>query len=187
MGERVGLCHLSGIQLIRNVFTAALLHSILTFIEENDHIGAWSCELANNSVYWSPQLYTLLGVEPSRIKLSFDVYEQIVHPDDRSNLGEKHAVELGGPVGDREFRVFDRTAQFAGSAAWDRCCTGPMGRHGAPLDLLGMSRRYEKPGPVRPALEGTRQALRKLAGGDVWISSPWDSVGGTPAVWPGWD
>lgn len=99
-------------------------------------IGSWERDLVTNEVWWSPEIYRLLEVEPDESGPSFAVFFNRVHPDDRANVlarvteaersGEPyvsyHRVVLpSGTVRtfyDRAFVVFDtagRPARLVGT------------------------------------------------------------------------
>ncbi len=45
--------------------------------------GLWYWDSADGRVEWSPELYTLLGLDPSRCEPSLDAWRAAIHPDDR--------------------------------------------------------------------------------------------------------
>ena len=44
--------------------------------------GVWDYDLAANTVFWSPTVYTLLGYQPGECEPSVENWENRVHPDD---------------------------------------------------------------------------------------------------------
>lgn len=47
------------------------------------HIGNWSYDLETNTTYWTDEMYRIYGLEPQSVKLSFDQFLKLVHPEDR--------------------------------------------------------------------------------------------------------
>ncbi len=45
-------------------------------------LGYWEWDLVGDEVYWSDELYAMLGVQPGEIAASLDAFCQFVHPDD---------------------------------------------------------------------------------------------------------
>ncbi len=152
-------------------FPAAILRPLLDYVEEGEQIGVWLCELSNSSVYWSGRLFTLLGLDAANVQASLSIYQSIVHPDDRDEFSGKQPAELGGPLGDREFRIIRPN----GIIRWIRSRGQILYRpDGTPWRAIGYARditdeREARAGAV--ALEGAKHSLRKLAGGDIWVSA----------------
>ena len=48
------------------------------------HCGSWSFLLSGECDYWSPELYKILGFDPSKGIPPLSEYVKLVHPDDRS-------------------------------------------------------------------------------------------------------
>ncbi len=48
------------------------------------HIGNWSIDLENNTIFWTDELYRIYGLEPQSIVLSYDTFMEMVHPEDRA-------------------------------------------------------------------------------------------------------
>lgn len=152
-------------------FPAAILRPLLDYVEEGEQIGVWLCELSNSSVYWSGRLFALLGLDAAKVQPSLSIYQSILHPDDRAEFSEKQPVELGGPLGDREFRIIRPN----GIIRWIRSRGQVLYRpDGTPWRAIGYAcditdERDARAGAA--ALEGARQSLRKLAGGEIWVST----------------
>lgn len=162
--------------------SGTLHHSLLNFIEESEQVGTWSCELAPLSVYWSPNLFNLLGLEPGRTTAGLGAFEQIVHPEDQEQIDRMGNDELGGPVGEHEFRIIRPN----GTIRWLRTTGQLLHRpDGKAWRAVGFVRDItdERDAQVgHAALEGTRQALRKLAGGEIWINTVRES-GADGSLW----
>jgi PAS domain S-box-containing protein len=45
--------------------------------------GLWDWDLENDRVYWSPRAYEMLGYRPDEFPVTFTVWKELIHPDDR--------------------------------------------------------------------------------------------------------
>ncbi|MGH3082078.1 MAG: MASE1 domain-containing protein [Gaiellaceae bacterium] len=93
------------------------------------HVGSWDWDLGTNRVSWSDELFRIYGLEPQSQEVTFDVYLERVHPDDRKFVREtvERAREEGQPF------VFDhRIVLPDGGVRWTqargRVVTDPEGR-----------------------------------------------------------
>ena len=91
----------------------ARAHTSLAEAQEVAQIGSWEWDIATNRVTWSEELYRLWGLDPQSVELTYELYLDSIHPDDRE-LAQKtvedafakgdsflfdHRVELpDGPV-----------------------------------------------------------------------------------------
>lgn len=50
------------------------------------HIGSWEHNIKTNEVFWSDELFRLLGLDPETDPGDFNVFFEMVHPDDRPKL-----------------------------------------------------------------------------------------------------
>jgi PAS domain S-box-containing protein len=71
------------------------------------NVGNYDTRLPGGEPHWSPQLYRILGLDPSRPPPRFDEYlQRCVHPDDRSRfLREWERVAAEGGQLDFEYRI----------------------------------------------------------------------------------
>jgi len=56
---------------------------LLTEAQELTSIGSWEWDLVTGEVFWSPELFRILGLDPGRVVPCFDAYLDCIHPDDR--------------------------------------------------------------------------------------------------------
>ena len=54
------------------------------------HIGSWEHNLTTGRIFWSDELFRLLGIEPGKDQADFSLFLDRVHPDDRSRLKKCH-------------------------------------------------------------------------------------------------
>jgi len=56
------------------------------------HIGSWEHNPETGRVFWSDELFRLLGLDPRKDPADFNLFFEMIHPDDRPAL--KKAVEM---------------------------------------------------------------------------------------------
>ncbi len=47
------------------------------------HIGSWEIDVQNKSYFWSDENYSILGLDPTKIKPAYELFSNSIHPDDR--------------------------------------------------------------------------------------------------------
>jgi PAS domain S-box-containing protein len=55
------------------------------------HIGSWEHNLTTGQVFWSNELFRLLGLDPKTDPADFEMFMEMVHPDDKAVL--KKAID----------------------------------------------------------------------------------------------
>ncbi len=73
---------------------------------ESSSAGMWEWKIESDEVYWSDELWRLMGMEPNSFGMSHDFWQQSIHPDDRHEvrdivrkaLASKSSFELEGRV-----------------------------------------------------------------------------------------
>jgi PAS domain S-box-containing protein len=56
---------------------------LLSESQKIGHIGSWKFDLANNNLIWSDEAYRIFGIDPKVTEASYEVFLNLVHPDDR--------------------------------------------------------------------------------------------------------
>lgn len=154
---------------IRNVNTPE--HRI-NLLESLLGAGTWTYDLRSREVTWSTGLYRLIGLDPSTVMASTELYDSLVHPDDR--LSHEEIVEMAG-TGELSLRRF-RFIRPDGRLIWvesktdrqyDR--TGKMAvLHGVVQEITAQEKlRFDH---IR--LATVNASLVKIAGGDFWRANP---------------
>lgn len=54
------------------------------------NLGSWDRDIATDQLYWSDQIYRIVGLEPGSEPTGYDGYLSLVHPDDRAMVEEAH-------------------------------------------------------------------------------------------------
>jgi PAS domain S-box-containing protein len=69
-------------------------------------IGYWKLDLLKNKLFWSEEVYNILGVDKDRSKLTYELFFQAIHSEDREMFArERSAVLAGEKDMNLEFRV----------------------------------------------------------------------------------
>ncbi|NJD57607.1 MAG: PAS domain S-box protein [Nitrospirae bacterium] len=50
------------------------------------HIGSWEYNLTTGQIFWSDELFRILGLDPAADKADFNMLLEMIHPDDRPAL-----------------------------------------------------------------------------------------------------
>jgi PAS domain S-box-containing protein len=50
------------------------------------HLGNWDWDVANDQVFWSDEVYRILGLEPREFPGTYEGFLRSVHPDDRESV-----------------------------------------------------------------------------------------------------
>ena len=69
-------------------------------------IGSWETDTRTNTIFWSDELYRLLGYEPGSLHITPEAYMSRVHADDRARLAQvvRELEETGEPI-QMEYRL----------------------------------------------------------------------------------
>jgi len=59
-------------------------------IEANEHIhlGRWEADIEYNTVWWSDEIYQMLGLEPQSLDLTSEIFIEILRPDERERVAK---------------------------------------------------------------------------------------------------
>lgn len=47
-------------------------------------LGSWEWHIRTNQIFWSDELYRIYGVDPTETELTYELYLDLLHPDDRN-------------------------------------------------------------------------------------------------------
>jgi two-component system CheB/CheR fusion protein len=51
--------------------------------QQLSHIGSWEWDVQKNKIYWSDELYRIIGLTPNAIEATYDNFSTYIHPDDK--------------------------------------------------------------------------------------------------------
>jgi diguanylate cyclase (GGDEF)-like protein/PAS domain S-box-containing protein len=99
-------------------------------------VGSYDFEIASNTNTWSDQLYRIYGREPQSFMASYDVFLELLHPDDREHVQAVHqrALETLQPF-EMEERIIWPDGQVRTLASWGEVVPDESGR---PARMVGI-------------------------------------------------
>ena len=136
----------------------ALRHSrdVLSLAMRGGAMGAWSRDLATDTVWWSPELEHIVGLEAGAFSRTEDAFFELVHDDDKDAV--RRAVGLAIETGTDyivDFRVRHASGEWRWMEGRGRAVYGDDGRprsvYGIGIDVTGRKR-------TEAALEAARDA-----------------------------
>lgn len=109
----------------------------LRMAQEIANVGNWSWEFNTEKIYWSDQLYRILGYEPGEVEISVAFARQHIHPDDlaREIADSKMAYEKPGRIYENESRLVRRDGTVRFIIA--RGMVFKRDQDGTPLHVIG--------------------------------------------------
>ncbi|MBI5005797.1 MAG: PAS domain S-box protein [Nitrosomonadales bacterium] len=110
-----------------------------TLLNEAQHLGkfgSWELDLLNGVLYWSDETYRIFEVAPALGALSYEMFLNMVHPDDRDMVNQAYL----GSLRNREQYDMVHRLQFAdGRIKWLReHCNTEFDGASRPLRSVGM-------------------------------------------------
>jgi diguanylate cyclase (GGDEF)-like protein/PAS domain S-box-containing protein len=121
------------------------------------HLGSWEWDIESGTLDWSDEQFRIQGYAPGAIMPTFDLFAQMLHPQDRERVLALvgHALNDGAPY-ETEFRIVrpDGTVRFVAARGEVR-----RAEDGRPLQMFGMGQDVTA---RRAAEEATRAARRQL-------------------------
>ncbi len=144
--------------------------------------GIWTYDFNSRDVTWSPGLYKLIGLDPATVSASIQLYEALVHPDDRLNHHQIVTKATAGEMSNRRFRII----RPDGRLLWVESHTERVfDRSGAMVMLCGVIQEVtstEKLRADKKRLSDINKSLVEIAGGEFWRTDPevgsWTSAAG---------
>jgi PAS domain S-box-containing protein len=58
------------------------VHEQLVLAQQSSGTGVWDWDIITGELNWSPELFHLFGLDSSNSETSFDIWNEIIHPDD---------------------------------------------------------------------------------------------------------
>lgn len=87
-------------------------------------LGSWEWDVQSDTVRWSDEMFRLYGLEPGSVKINYERYRSLLHPEDRESAGDavRQSLETGDPFSfdhrvirpDGEERVFHARGRVVG-------------------------------------------------------------------------
>ncbi len=144
---------------------ARLLESLLD-------AGVWTYDFNSRDVTWSAGLYKLIGLDPATVSASVELYESLVHPEDRLTHHQIVEKAAAGEMSKRRFRII----RPDGRLLWVESRTQRVfDRSGAMVMLCGVIQEAsatEKLRSENTRLDAINKSLVEIAGGEFWRTDP---------------
>jgi PAS domain S-box-containing protein len=108
----------------------------LNYAQQIARMGSWTYNVVTNSYKWSKNMYKLLGLDLSKVNPSFELFNSLVHPDDRKMIDEFHQkiIDTRGPVSfDFRYLLND------GSTLWVQNNISPVFHKGKLIEMNGVN------------------------------------------------
>lgn len=129
---------------------------------EASRMGTWSWDIQHNSLAWSDTVYEIFGLEKETAHLTYEVYQQFIHPDDKTSVLQKIQRTLENPS--TFYFVEHRIQRTDGSIRWLQA----QGRvylasTGQPVRMTGTVMDITELRSAKHALEQANAQLEKNA------------------------
>jgi len=75
--------------------------------------GLWDWDLSNGNLYWAPRTYVMLGYAPQEFVVNYDIWRELLHPDEREGVVEELWRQIRGQgVFSLEFRLRTKSGDW---------------------------------------------------------------------------
>lgn len=141
-------------------------------VEDKLKAGTWSRDLTTNALTWSTNLYRILGLEMSGEAPTFEVYQSLVHPDDKLEFDSAVGLTSHARINNRRFRII----RPDGSLRWlEGHAQLHFDRAGLPVMLSGVVSDVTEEEELKRKLRAeTRfsELIMQQVDGIVWRANP---------------
>jgi two-component system CheB/CheR fusion protein len=126
------------------------------------HIGSWEWNTKTGELLWSPELYSIYGVDSKTFAPTMSSFAEFIHPEDRERVAQVvEAMVSGGPRLSFDFRILaadgaTRTLNVIGEVA-------ELDEEGKPTLVVGVNQDITE---RKRAEEALRDANERLAEAD---------------------
>jgi PAS domain S-box-containing protein len=142
------------------------LEDRLAVATSSANLGLWDVNLQTGDAWLNDRWWTMLGYEPNELSRSYDVWRELLHPDD---LLPALAVLQHRTGAQTEFRIEYRMRSKDGSWRWIHCCgrTVATNELGEPQRVAGvhLDVTERKEAEIRLAAAERLESVGKLAAG----------------------
>jgi PAS domain S-box-containing protein len=142
------------------------LEDRLAVATSSANLGLWDVNLHSGDAWLNDRWWTMLGYEPNELSRSYDVWRELLHPDD---LLPALAVLQHRGGAQAEFRIEYRMRSKDGSWRWIHCCgrTVATNELGEPQRVAGvhLDVTERKEAEIRLASAERLESVGKLAAG----------------------
>jgi PAS domain S-box-containing protein len=80
---------------------------------EGSNDGIWDWDLATHAIYCNDRLYEITGLSPDTVNVSYELFFQLLHPDDRLRISQAVTAHLQNNVElEAEFRLLHSSGEY---------------------------------------------------------------------------
>lgn len=128
--------------------------------QELAHFGNWQWDIVNNVVSWSDTLYNIYGLTRTKFKATFEGYQELLHPDDKTRVYD----QIQGILSTKQDIVFEEriirpSGEIRNLKSWGRLKTDEKGN---PLKMIGACLDITESRKVQEELLASEARLRSL-------------------------
>ena len=69
------------------------------------HLGSWELDLISNELFWSDEIYRIIGKNPQSVNPKYEDFIKVIHPDDLDMVTEKMGAAIETKTYDIQHRV----------------------------------------------------------------------------------
>ena len=122
--------------------------------------GNWFWDITTNTVTWSDTLFNIYGLNENEFKATFEGYQELLHPDDRSRIYDiiNNALQTRKDVIFEE-RIIRPSGEMRYLKSWGCVKTDTDGN---PIKMIGACLDITETKVVEQSLKDNEDALRKL-------------------------
>jgi len=115
-GEKIAIATIRDISIRKNT-EKALRHSeeTLNRAQRVAHLGSWEWDLGNNELFWSDEIYHILGLNPKEIYPDYGLLLSYIHPEDRKKVANEVNASV---IHERSFEIYHRVVRTDGEVRY---------------------------------------------------------------------
>lgn len=149
---------------------------------EAARMGIWEWNIATNQAVWTPEVYSLFGLEPGEFGGNIESFLKLVSPEDRERVQREIKETLETP--NRKYYSEMRTRRPDGSIRWIES-RGEVRRDsaGKPLTMLGTSADVTDRKRAEAALRDSEESLRATIENTPDVAVQWYDEQGHVIFW----
>jgi len=155
---------------VEDVTEQRVVEERLAFAQRAARAGLWEWDLRTGQFTWSPELFELYGMDPSREQATIETWTRILHPDDLSITQNQTAQMLADL---KPFNGEYRIILPDGQIRWIRAQGSfDLDDQGQPLRLAGLCTDHTQQKAIERALaasESQAQLMLSTARDGVWL------------------
>ncbi len=124
------------------------------------HAGSWRLDLTANRLTWSDEVYRIFGYEPQEFTATYEVFLDIVHPDDQARVDEAYSCSLKEGIDgcEIEHRIVRRDSGEVRHV--HERCIHERDNAGAVIQSTGMVQDITERKQIEGSLQQKAEALR---------------------------